>query len=66
MEQLILTMIDHVKHVSKRKASFIRILDRARLHLDNIPSLDKVNFTFPNENGDNKEENLDEDLPTFY
>ena len=39
-----------------------KILDRNRLHLDNVPSPDKVNFTVPNENGDNIEINLQEDL----
>ena len=99
MEQLILKMIDHVKHVSKRKASLgsilqrisrtsttnldnetlkleldqmiikglidqsYKILRRDRLHLENVPSPVKVNFAFPNENGDNTEENLDKDLP---
>ena len=40
-----------------------KILHRDRLHLENVPSPDKVNFTFPNENGDNTEEKLDKDLP---
>ena len=39
-----------------------RILDRDRLHLDKVPSPDKVNFTVPNENGDNIEINLQKDL----
>ena len=30
-----------------------KILHRDRLHLENVPFADKVNFTFPNENGDN-------------
>ena len=34
-----------------------------RFHLENVPSPDKVNFSFPNENGDYTEENLDKDLP---
>ena len=38
-------------------------MHRGRLHLENLPSPDKVNFTFPNENGDKTEENLDKDLP---
>ena len=99
MEQLILKTIDHVKHVSKRKASLDRILQRIhktsatnldnetlklelhqmiikgltdqsykilhmdRLRLKNVPSPGKGNFTFPNEKGDNTEENLDKDLP---
>ena len=40
-----------------------KILDRDRLHLENVASLDKVNFIFPSENGNNTEENLDKDLP---
>ena len=40
-----------------------RILHRDRLHLENAHSPDKVNFTFPSENGNNTEENLDADLP---
>ena len=40
-----------------------KILHKDRLHLENVPSPGKVNFTFSNENGDNTEENLDEDLP---
>ena len=40
-----------------------KVLDKVRLYLDNVPSPDKVNFTFHNENGDNTEENLNEDLP---
>ena len=40
-----------------------KILHRDRLHLENVPSSDKVNFTFSNENGGNTEENLDKDLP---
>ena len=39
-----------------------KILDRDRLHLDKVLSPDKVNFTVPNENGDNIEINLQEDL----
>ena len=39
-----------------------KILDRDRIHLDKIPSPDKVNFTVPNENEDNIEINLQEDL----
>ena len=39
-----------------------KILDMDRLHLDKVPSPDKVNFTVPNENGDNIEINLQEDL----
>ena len=39
-----------------------KILDRDRLHLDKVPSSDKVNFAVPNENGDNIEINLQEDL----
>ena len=39
-----------------------KILDRDRLHLDKVPSPDKVNFTVPNEDGDNIEINLQEDL----
>ena len=38
-------------------------MHRDRLHLENVPSPDKVNFTFPNENGGNTEENLDKNLP---
>ena len=34
-----------------------------RLHLENVPSPDKVNFTFLSENGNNTEENLEKDLP---
>ena len=30
-----------------------KILHRDRLRLENVPSPDKVNFIFPNENGDN-------------
>ena len=37
-------------------------MDRDRLHLDKALSPDKVNFTVPNENRDNKEINLQEDL----
>ena len=40
-----------------------RILHRDRLHLERVPSSDNVNFTFPSENRNNKEENLDKDLP---
>ena len=40
-----------------------RILHRDRLHLEKVPSSDNVNFTFPSENRNNKEENLDKDLP---
>ena len=40
-----------------------KILHRNRLHLENVPSPGKVNFTFHNENRDNTEENLDEELP---
>ena len=40
-----------------------KILHGDGLLLENVPSPDKVNFTFPNENGDNTEENLDKDLP---
>ena len=36
-----------------------KILDRDILHLDNLPSPDQVNFTFPNENGGNTGENID-------
>ena len=39
-----------------------RILHRNRLHLGNVPSPDKVNLTFPSENGNNTEENLHKDL----
>ena len=39
-----------------------KILHRDRLHLENVPSPDKVNFTFPIENGNNAEENLDKNL----
>ena len=39
-----------------------KILNRDRLHLDKVPSPDKVKFTVPNENGDNIEINLQEDL----
>ena len=39
-----------------------KILDRDRLHLDKVLSPDKVNFTVPNENGDNIAINLQEDL----
>ena len=39
-----------------------KILDRGRLHLDKVRSPDKVNFTVPNEHGDNIEINLQEDL----
>ena len=92
MEQLTLNTIDHVKHVSKRKVSLDRILQRIsktsatnlenetlkleldqmiikglidqsykilhryRFHLENVPLLDKVNFTFPSENGNNTAE----------
>ena len=99
MEQLTLKTIDHVKHVSKRKVSHdrilqrirktsatnlenetlkleldqviikglidqsYRILHRGRLHSENVPSPDKVNFTFPSKNGKNTEENLHKDLP---
>ena len=38
-------------------------MHRDRLHLENVPSPDKVDFTFPSENGNNTEENLDKDLP---
>ena len=37
-------------------------MDSDRLHLDKALSPDKVNFTVPNENRDNKEINLQEDL----
>ena len=40
-----------------------KILHRKRLHLENVPSSDKVNFTFPIENRENTAENLDKDLP---
>ena len=40
-----------------------KILDRGRLYLDNLPSPNKTNFTFPNHNGDNTTGNIDEDLP---
>ena len=40
-----------------------RIMHRDRLHLENVPSPDKVNFTFASESGNNAEENLDKDLP---
>ena len=40
-----------------------RILHRDRLHLEKVPSSDNVNFTFPSENRNNTEENLDKDLP---
>ena len=40
-----------------------KILDRGRLYLDNLPSPNKTNFTFPNHNGDNTIGNIDEDLP---
>ena len=39
-----------------------KILGRNRLHLDKVPSPDKVNFTVPNETEDNIEINLQEDL----
>ena len=39
-----------------------KILDSDRLHLDKALSPEKVNFTVPNENRDNKEINLQEDL----
>ena len=39
-----------------------KILGRNRLHLDKVPSPDKVNFTVPNETEDNLEINLQEDL----
>ena len=39
-----------------------KILDRDILHLDKVLSPDKVNFTVPNENGDNIDINLQEDL----
>ena len=39
-----------------------KILDWDRLHLDKVLSPDKVNFTIPNENGDNIEINLPKDL----
>ena len=39
-----------------------KILERDRLHLDKVLSPDKGNFTVPNENGDIKEINLQEDL----
>ena len=39
-----------------------KILHRDRLHLENVPSPDKVNFTFSIENGNNAEENLDKNL----
>ena len=38
-----------------------KILHKDRYHLENIPSHGKVNFTFPNLNVDNPEENLDKD-----
>ena len=37
-------------------------MDRGRLHLDKVRSPDKVNFTVPNEHGDNIEINLQEDM----
>ena len=40
-----------------------RILHRDRLHLENVPSPNKINFTFPSENGNDTEENLDKGLP---
>ena len=40
-----------------------KILHRDRWHLENVPSPDKVRFSFPTENGNNTEENLDKDLP---
>ena len=40
-----------------------RILYRDRLHLENVSSPDKVNFTFPSENGNNTAENLNKYLP---
>ena len=40
-----------------------KILHRNGLHLENVPSSDKVNFTLPRENGNNTEENLHKDLP---
>ena len=40
-----------------------KILHRDRLHLENVPSPDKFNFTFPSENGNNAEEKLNKDLP---
>ena len=40
-----------------------KILHRDKLHLENVTSPDKVNSTFPSENGDNTEENLDKDIP---
>ena len=33
-----------------------KILHRYRFHLENVPLLDKVNFTFPSENGNNTAE----------
>ena len=40
-----------------------RTLHRDRLHLENVPLPDKVNFTFSSEKGINTEENLNKDLP---
>ena len=39
-----------------------KVLDRGRLHLDNVTSPGKSNFPFLNENGDITEENVDGDL----
>ena len=40
-----------------------RTLHGDRLHLENVPLPDKVNFTFSSEKGINTEENLNKDLP---
>ena len=40
-----------------------KILHKDRLHSENVTFPDNVNFTFPNENGDNTEENLVKNLP---
>ena len=39
-----------------------KILNSDRLHLDSVPSPNKVNSTVPSENRDKVKENLDEDL----
>ena len=40
-----------------------KILHSDRMHLENLPSPEKVNFTLPNENGNNTEERQTQETP---